>query len=130
MLIIRHRKDIIVLPDEGYLIYALIPFFPIHRCICIVHDYRDPLATNTNPPFFKKWYYQATNKGFTRLKKSARVVSVSDFTTDTLQQNFPEMDGKITTLVVSAQSLNIPPVKTLTQTLMETDSGGKAIRPV
>ena len=79
-----YRKETIVLSEEGYLVFFHIPFFPIHKCICIVHDYRDPLSTNTKPGFFKKMYYQMTNTGYKKLDKAAAVVAVSDFTADTL----------------------------------------------
>ena len=86
--ITRYRNNTKVFRDEWMLLYTLFPLFPYKNSIFIVHDIRDFDNSVKNKTLLQKIYFFFVRKSLSNLKKVKTIVTVSEFTKNTIIEKF------------------------------------------
>lgn len=86
--ITKYRNNTKIFRDEWMLLYTLFPFFPYKSSIFIVHDIRNFDDSAKNKTLLQKIYFFFVKKSLNNLKKAKTIVTVSEFTKDTIIEKF------------------------------------------
>lgn len=82
------RNELKVFRDEWMLIYTLFPFFPYKSSIFIIHDIRNFDDSVKDKTILQKLYFYFVKKSLNNLKKVKTIVTVSEFTKNTIIEKF------------------------------------------
>ena len=86
--ILQNRGTKKIFRDEWMLIYTLFPFFPYKSSIFIIHDIRDFDDSVKDKTLLQKIYFYFVEKSLNNLKKVKTIVTVSEFTKNTIIEKF------------------------------------------
>lgn len=86
--ITKYRNDVKIFRDEWMLLYTLFPCFPYKNSIFIVHDIRNFDDSAKNKTILQKLYFHFVKKSLNNLKKAKTIVTVSEFTKNTIIEKF------------------------------------------
>ena len=86
--ITKYRNNTKIFRDEWMLLYTLFPFFPYNSSIFIVHDIRNFDDSAKNKKLLQKIYFFFVKKSLNNLKKVKTIVTVSEFTKNTIIEKF------------------------------------------
>lgn len=86
--ITKYRNDVKIFRDEWMLLYTLFPCFPYKNSIFIVHDIRNFDDSAKNKTTLQKLYFHFVKKSLNNLKKAKTIVTVSEFTKNTIIEKF------------------------------------------
>lgn len=86
--ITKYRGDVKVFRDEWMLLYTLFPCFPYKNSIFIIHDIRNFDDSVKDKTILQKLYFHFVKKSLNNLKKAKIIVTVSEFTKNTIIEKF------------------------------------------
>lgn len=86
--ITKYRNNTKVFRDEWMLLYTLFPCFPYKNSIFIVHDIRNFDDSAKKKTILQKLYFHFVRKSLNNLKKAKTIVTVSEFTKNTIIEKF------------------------------------------
>lgn len=86
--ITKYRNNVKVFRDEWMLLFTLFPRFPYKNSIFIVHDIRNFDDSVKDKTILQKLYFYFVKKSLNNLKKVKTIVTVSEFTKNTIIEKF------------------------------------------